>query len=114
MEWLVRPWYLIDPAQAPGTSRGVNVRMYDPEAEEWDMMWISTGAHQVQDLRAKLEDGELWMWQVSPERPDFRAKFVVEDDNHWARIEYKRDADGNLVEQFKLAATRISCEAANE
>lgn len=107
-------WYHPDPAQLPDAPRGVNVRMYDPEDEEWDMMWIATGAHQVQELRAKMQDGELWMWQVSPERPDFKAQFVIEDADHWARIAYKQDEDGNWVKQFKLAATRIPCEAPSE
>ncbi|MEQ9316033.1 MAG: hypothetical protein RLN72_09275 [Henriciella sp.] len=105
-------WYHPDPAQNPDGGRGVNVRMYDPDAEEWDMMWIDTTSRQVQDLRARVEDGELWMWQVTPERPNFRAKFVIEDEDHWARITYGRDEDGNWVEQFKLAASRLPCEVA--
>lgn len=105
-------WYHPDPAQDPDAPRGVNIRMYDPEAEEWDMMWIATGAHQVQDLRAKMKEGELWMWQVSPERPGFKAKFVIKDADHWARISYTKDENGDWVEQFKLAAARIPCDEA--
>ena len=102
-------WYHPDTAQDPDASRGVNVRMYDPEAEEWDMMWVATGGHQVQDLRAKVKDGELWMWQVYPERPNFKAKFEISDADSWARISYTKNDDGVWVEQFKLAATRIPC-----
>jgi hypothetical protein len=107
---IIDEWFHPDPAQDADASRGVNVRMYDPEAEEWDMMWVATGAHQVQDLRAKVKDGVLTMWQVYPERPDFRADFEVTDADHWARIGFTKNDEGDWVKQFKLAATRIPCD----
>lgn len=106
---IVDEWYHPDPAQQADSPRGINVRMYDPEAEEWDMMWIASGAHQVQDLRARIIDGVLTMWQVYPERPDFRAEFEITDADHWARIAYKKDENGDWVKTFKLAASRIPC-----
>ncbi|MEZ5921701.1 MAG: hypothetical protein R3C60_10165 [Parvularculaceae bacterium] len=106
---IIDEWYHPDPAQDPNASRGVNVRMYDPEAKEWDMMWVATGNHQVQDLRAKMIDGKLTMWQVYPERPNFRAEFEVFDADHWARISYTKDEKGGWVKQYKLAASRIPC-----
>ena len=107
-------WYHPDPAQDPSAPRGVNVRMYDPENGEWDMMWLATRTHQVQDLRARMEDGRLVMWQVYPERPDFRAEFEISDPDHWARISYAKNGDGNWVKQYKLAATRIPCPAGGD
>ncbi len=108
---IVDEWYSPDPAQDPNAGRGINVRMYDPEAGEWDMMWIATSGNQVQDLRAELVDGVLRMWQVYPERPGFKAEFIIEDADHWARISYGQDKNGDWVKQFKLAATRIPCPA---
>ena len=107
---IVDEWYHPDPAQDPDAPRGINVRLYDSEAGEWDMMWIATGGNQVQDLRAQMQEGELWMWQVYPERPNFKAKFEIEDADHWARISYTKDDKGEWVKQYKLAATRIPCE----
>ena len=106
---IIDEWFHPDPAQNPDAPRGINVRMYDPEAEEWDMMWIATGAKQVQDLRAKVIDGVLTMWQVYPERPGFRAEFEIADADHWSRIAYTPDDEGNMVKTFKLAASRIPC-----
>jgi hypothetical protein len=106
---IVDEWFHPDPAQDPNSPRGVNVRMYDPEAEEWDMMWVATSAHQVQDLRAKVIDGVLTMWQVYPERADFQATFQIEDGDHWSRIAYAKDEEGAWVKTFKLAAARIPC-----
>ena len=107
---IVDEWFNPDPAQDPGSSRGINVRMYDREAEEWDMMWVATGAHQVQDLRAKVIEGVLTMWQVYPERPNFRATFHIDDDDHWSRITYAKDESGEWVTTFKLSAIRIPCD----
>lgn len=102
-------WYDPDPGQNPDAPRGVNVRMYNPEASEWSMMWVATGAYAVQDLRAEMRDGVLTMWQVYPERKDFKADFTVEDADHWYRVSYTKDDAGEWVPQFKLRATRIPC-----
>jgi len=102
-------WYGVDPGVDPDSSRGVNVRLYDPKSSEWKMMWVHTQGVQVQDLRAEIRDGELTMWQVYPERPDFKATFIREDKDHWHRITYAKDKDGNWVKTIKLAATRLPC-----
>lgn len=106
---IVDEWYNPDPAQDPSGNRGINVRMYDEDAGEWDMMWVATSDHQVQDLRAKIIDGVLTMWQVYPERSDFRAEFHVEDEDHWSRIEHRREENGEWTPLYKLSASRIPC-----
>ena len=109
---IIDEWYNPDPAQnaSAGLMQGINVRMYDPDAEEWDMMWVATGGHQVQDLRAKILDDKLTMWQVYPERESFRAEFNVIDDDQWNRISFIKNDEDLWVPQFKLAATRIPCD----
>jgi len=106
---IVDEWYDPNPEEDPEAPRGVNVRMYDPDASQWKMMWIATGGLQVQDLRAEVREGKLTMWQVYPERPGFLADFTVEDDDHWHRISYVKDDLGAWVPQFKLAASRTPC-----
>ncbi|WP_425409044.1 hypothetical protein [Hyphococcus sp.] len=108
---IVDEWFNPDPAQDPDAPRGVNVRMYDPDAQEWDMMWIATGGRQVQDLRAKVIDGVLTMWQEYPDRPNFRAEFIIDDADQWSRITYGKDDNDEWVKTFKLAAVRIPCDA---
>jgi|GEM_PF-648041 len=102
-------WYDPDPGLDPTAPRGVNVRMYEPESAEWKMMWVSTSAAQVLDLRAGLRDGKLTMWQVYPNEIELVADFTVEDDDHWYRVSYTRSEDGEWVPQFKLRASRIPC-----
>lgn len=102
-------WYGTDPGFDNDSGRGVNVRFYDTNSSEWKMMWVHTKAAKVQDLRAEMRDGKLTMWQVYPERPNFLAEFNVIDADHWNRISFLKDEEGNWTKQFKLAATRIPC-----
>ena len=81
-------WFDPDPGLDPSGFKGVNVRYYDAEKSEWQMMWIATGGKQVQDLRAEMRDGKLTMWQVYPERAGFLADFTVVDADHWYRTSY--------------------------
>lgn len=103
-------WYDPDPGLQPDAPRGVNVRMYDTEAEEWKMMWVATSTKRVQDLRAAMKNGKLTMWQVYPTQIDLLADFTVEDDDHWHRVSYTQDDAGEWAPQYKLRATRIACD----
>lgn len=98
----------IDPDPVRG-GLGVNVRTYDAESAEWKMMWVSTTNMQVQDLRAKLIDGVLTMWQVYPERPGWKAEFEPLDEHRWQRVDYNKDDQGQWQPGFKLVASRIGC-----
>lgn len=102
-------WFNPDLAQDRGGNRGVNVRLYDTRARIWKIMWIATSNKTVADIRARVEDGVLTMWQVYPPRPDFKAIFTVHDADHWDRVSFKHDDKGNWVRQYKLAASRIPC-----
>jgi len=102
-------WFDPDPGLDPASPRGVNIRMWDAEDGEWDMTWIHTSGRQVQDLRAKVIDGTLTMWQVYPDRPGFKATFERLDPDSWHRITYAPDDAGEWQPTFKLVATRIPC-----
>lgn len=98
----------VDPASGTA-NQGVNVRLFDPEASLWKMMWISTAGRQVQDLRAAVREGKLTMWQVYPERPGWKAEFEEIDADRWARVAYQQDDEGTWQPQFRLEATRQPC-----
>jgi hypothetical protein len=107
-------WFDPDPGHDPNSGRGINIRMWDAEAGEWDMTWVHTLGRQVQDLRAGMKDGVLTMWQIYPERPDFKATFERLDADNWERIQYKQDEAGEWQPTFKLVATRIPCTESDE
>ena len=102
-------WYDPDPGHDADTPRGINMRMWDAESGEWDMMWVHSSARQVQDLRAKMIDGKLTMWQEYPDRPNFRAYFERLGPDSWHRITLAKDEAGEWQPTFKLVATRIEC-----
>jgi hypothetical protein len=102
-------WYTQDPGVNAETARGVNVRFYDDKNKEWKMMWTSSGTLQPQDLRAEIRNGVLTMWQVYPDRPNFKAEFFSVDDDNWYRISYTKDENNNWVKQYKLSAKRLKC-----
>ena len=104
---IVDEWF--DPPSSPDdlAARGVNVRIYDPASAEWKMMWVARPGYQVQDLRAKVEPDGLTMWQVYPERANWKAVFEILDERRWARTSYQRaTADADWQPQFRLVATR--------
>ena len=98
----------IDPDPNSG-GRGTNVRLFDPVAGVWKMMWVSTAGYQVQDLRAEVREGALTMWQAYPERPGWKAVFEQIDERRWARTSYQQDEAGTWQPQFRLEATRQPC-----
>ena len=104
-------WFNTDPGSDPATGRGINVRMWDPEEGEWDMMWFDTTSRQVQDLRAGIVDGKLTMWQVYPENRNFKAVFERLGPDSWHRIQYAQGEEGDWQPTYKLVATRIPCPA---
>lgn len=106
----LRDAVIIDEWFDPQAGDGVNVRLYDQEEQLWHMMWISTNGKQVQDLRAEVRDGKLIMWQVYPERPDWRAEFIQLNHCAWAREDGKM-VDGSWQPGFRLVATKRECEA---
>ncbi len=98
-----------DPGAEPANI-GINVRFYDDQESLWKMMWISSSGRQVQDLRAKLIQGKLTMWQVHPPREGWKAEFEVIDSGSWSRTSYLRNDNGVWQPQFKLVARRTLCE----
>lgn len=106
---IVDDWYDRDPGMQPDTTGGTNIRLWDAEDGEWDMMWIHTNSKQVQDLRAKLIDGKLTMWRIYPSDREMNAYFERTGPNSWHRISLTKNEAGEWVPQFKLAATRIPC-----
>ena len=104
-------WFDTDPGLDPNSPRGVNVRFYDDQESVWKMMWISDAGRSVLDLRAEMRNDKLTMWQVYPNEIDLVADFTVEDEDHWYRVSYTKNDDGDWVPQFKLRATRIPCES---
>ena len=72
-------------------------------------MWVATSGLQVQDLRAKMIDGKMTMWQVYPPRDKWKAEFNQLGSDQWERISYQQDAEGTWQPQFRLVPRRAPC-----
>ena len=104
---IVDEWFDPPADDADLKGRGINVRVFDAETAEWKMMWVARPGYQVQDLRARVEPDGLTMWQIYPERANWKAVFEILDDDTWARTSYARDTDdADWQPQFRLVATR--------
>lgn len=91
---------------------GVNVRVWDGEAEVWRMTWQQTRGSVAAIYEARVEeDGFLHMEQTLPEEEqDTDAWFEPTGDGTWSRIQRVRAEDGEWQMQFRLDATPLSCD----
>ena len=102
-------WYDNDPGLDPETTRGLTVRMYDEEAEEWKVAWMSTKRTQITDLRVKLQDGVLTMRTEHPAKPNYDAYFERTGPDSWTRTAFRTEPDGSRRLLWQAMATRIPC-----
>lgn len=108
---IVDEWF--GPANAEGLrNRGVNVRVWDEDAQVWRMAWQATRNAVAAIYESEVrDDGFMHMWQVSPpEEQETDAWFEVAGENTWVRVQRGRDEDGNWINQFRLDATRTPCD----
>ena len=107
-------WFDVQfPGQPATTGRGANLRMYQPETEEWVMVWTHTSSKEGQDLRAQQRGNKMVMWQVHPEKKtDWKADFEVLGPGHWVRYAYIRPFGTDEWQVTgKLEAFKKDCEA---
>lgn len=45
----------------PGAAMGTNLRVYDPEKDEWIMVWTTETLRKFQTFRATMQDGDIVM-----------------------------------------------------
>lgn len=109
---IIDEWF--GPARADGTpgNNGVNVRVWDGDAEVWRMTWQSTAGATAGIYESEVrEDGHMHMWQTDPADADeSHAWFEITGEDTWIRIHRARDENGEWVNQFRLDATRVACE----
>lgn len=108
-------WYDTPPATASGEDppgRGVNVRMYRPQTEQWTNMWQHSSLAEVRTLISEVrDDGHMHMWASHPDTSDQRRMhFVVESRDRWVRIEERPlGPNGAWVQVHRIEATRAPC-----
>ena len=108
---LIDEWF--GPSRGEGRGNdGVNVRVWDEEAQVWRMTWQQTANSVAAIYESRIEeDGFMHMWQVSPEGVDTSdAWFEITGPDTWSRIQRSRNEAGEWQMDFRLDARRLACE----
>lgn len=95
----------------PGASMGTNLRVYDPEKDQWVMVWATETLNGFQQFTARMVDGEMVMHgdiTLGPHPPHkARITFYNISEAHFDwKYESSKLNDGEL---WSLAAT-LSCD----
>jgi len=95
-----------DGSPPPGV--GTNLRIYDPKAEQWEIVWTATNVPGMTHIRAKQNtEGSIVMHFVSPEQnPPRRITFFTPTDEGWNWVmEMSRDGGETWFPVYKIKAT---------
>jgi hypothetical protein len=104
--------WIPDPDHSPaGSAMGTNLRVYDPETDEWVMVWTTENLRSFQTFTAKMESGNIVMHGDIPTGPhpphQARITFHNISDTHFDwKYEASKLDDG---ENWQLAST-LSCD----
>ena len=93
---------------SPPPGVGTNLRIYDPEKEQWEVTWTATRAPGQTHIRAKQEaDGSVMMHYVSPEQnPPRRIIFFPPTEEGWNWVmELSFDNEKSWTPVYKISAT---------
>lgn len=102
----------IPSAASPGGAVGINLRTYDAESGEWQMVWATGRQPDFDTFFARMQDGEIIMRGEIPARGQRRAHLSkitfhqIERDSFKWKYEFSPPGDGaNWTE-----ASRLECE----
>lgn len=111
----VQDVWIPDPAQSrPGAAMGTNLRVYDPEKDQWTMVWTTETLGRFQTFNARMKDGEIVMNGDVPQGqfPAHMARITfhnISDDHFDWKYEASNPGDGvNWQLHSTLACDRVS------
>lgn len=86
--WAIQDHWTSPPPEEPVEGvrqRGTNIRIYDPEAEHWDVGWISNTQQKLSTLEAVVEDGRIVMTGAHASGRPSRVTFhdITDDSFDW-------------------------------
>lgn len=104
--------WIPDPENSPpGSSMGTNLRVYDPEEDQWVMVWATETLNGFQQFTARMVDGEMVMHGdiTSGPRQPHKARITFHNISE-AHFDWKYESSAlDDGENWNLAAT-LSCD----
>ena len=104
-------WY--PPAASKG-GVGTNLRTYDPETDQWQMVWATSDQPRFDHFTAKVQDGNIVMHGDRWARPAFGAHSaritfhnISADHFDWR---YEATADASAEDAAWREVTRLACQ----
>ncbi len=92
----VQDVWIPDPEHSPpSATMGTNLRVYDPERDQWEMVWVTETLGRFQTFTAKMREGEIVMHGDVPEGP-FPA--------HLARITFHNISSDHFDWKYEASA----------
>ena len=87
---------------------GTNLRIYNPDTEEWEIVWTANSLNGLTHISAvQDDDGNIKMDILKPEpNPPRRITFMTPDENGWDWVmEISRDEGASWTAVYKIRAT---------
>lgn len=101
-------WMPNGAAGGPPPGVGTNLRIYDPNTQQWEITWTATRSPGFSHIRAKEDEGgNIVMHYVSPEQnPPRRITFFPPTDKGWDWVmEVSLDSGETWTAVYKIKAT---------
>lgn len=102
-------WMPNGPDGKPAGRVGTNLRIYDPEAEQWEIAWTATNAPGLMHIQAKeTPEGAILMNIISPvQTPPRRITFFPPDAEGWNWVmEMWTDSTNSWTPVYRIRATK--------
>jgi hypothetical protein len=91
-----------------GGGLGTNLRSYNPDTGDWEIVWTASTLNGFLHIRAKQNDaGNIVMEIVSPEQdPPRRIIFFEPDENGWNWVQqWSFDGGASWTDVYRIKAT---------
>jgi hypothetical protein len=103
--WVLGGRAIQDVLVVPGVEHGTTVRFYDPDADQWEITWITPPGRAVRRLQARPDGDEIVLEGTDPKGHRLRWTFTGIAPERFTWSGYASHDDGatwELVEEMRL------------
>jgi hypothetical protein len=107
--WVLGGRAIQDVLLVPGVEHGTTIRFYDPDADAWEITWITPPGRAVRRLRARPDGDGIALDGLDPAGHRLRWAFtdITPERFTWhGRASYDEGATWRLEEEMRLVRAR--------